>query len=179
MDFLHARGGFAFFFGLFSEFQQIFCVMMRKALCRFEKGGEKMKKTMKTVGAVLCAILVLTMSVLPLCAASVPQPDVEPMWENTSMISCILSFPNGVGNASSIVTGYPEVTCVKIDVYIYRLAGNGIWTRVTEDHSISYDRRGGIECTFIAVRNINYRADFLYTVTKDGVDEVIRRTAGF
>ncbi len=135
-----------------------------------------MKKTMKTVGAVLCAILVLTMSVLPLCAASVPQPDVEPMWENTALISCTLSFPDGIGHAGSLVTGYEDVTCIKIDVYVYRLAGNGIWTRVAEDHTVTYDFAAGIDCTFIAVRNINYRADFLYTVTMNGVDEIIRRT---
>ncbi len=135
-----------------------------------------MKKTMKTVGAVLCAILVLTMSVLPLCAASVPQPDVEPMWENIATLDADLLFYDGQGNASGFVSTQNQGCEINIDVYVYRLAGNGIWTYVAEGHSNQNEVVGYVNCSFIAVSGIRYRANFIFTVTQNGFDEIVKRT---
>ncbi len=135
-----------------------------------------MKKNLKALVTVVCLALSLVMSVTYVSAAQIEDPTVEPMWDNTRRIDASLSFLDGIGYADSIVLGDAGTTSIKTDVYVYRGVGS-LWFYITEMHVTKNNFISGVSCTFEADENARYRADFIFTVTKDGVDEVITRTS--
>lgn len=132
-----------------------------------------MKMRFKIMSAALAVLTMLMCATLPIQAAVV-KPDVEPMWDNTSSINISLGFPD-YGYAEATVIGNAGVSLIIIDVYVYRQSGDS-WIYVAEKHSSSTNRTGIVSCQFLALPNTYYRADYMFTVTKNGIDEVIDKT---
>ncbi len=132
-----------------------------------------MKMRFKILATVL-AVLTLLMCVTVPIQAAVVKPDVEPMWTNTDIITLNLTFPD-YGYAEATVIGKSNVTKIEIDVYVYRQSGTS-WIYVAEEHSSVNKEIGIISCQFTAISNVYYRADYTFTVTKGGVEEVIEKT---
>ena len=132
-----------------------------------------MKLRFKMLAAVMAALTMLLCMAVPIQAAVV-KPDVEPNWENTSSMTLTLSFPDD-GYADATISGKIGVTQIIIDICVYRQSGT-YWIRVGEAHTTIYGVAGGLSCQFNSIKRAYYRADYTFTVTKNGVDEVISKT---
>ena len=124
----------------------------------------------KIMSAALAVLTMLMCATLPIQAAVV-KPDVEPNWENTSLINTTFSFPDSA-YAEATIIGDPGVTLIIVDIYVYRLSGAS-WVYVAGSHTTIYGEAGGASCQFTPIKGTYYRADFMFTVTKNGYDEII------
>lgn len=137
-----------------------------------EKGGKKMKK------AGICMLLVvmlLATAVVPTYAALPEDNTVTPLWTNTNSISTAVLFEDGIGYAeSSVIAKYSPKTFY-ISTYVYIKSGSN-WVYVTEKHETKTGMSIGTSCSFNAVYGADYKFDYVFTVSGNGVDEVIERT---
>lgn len=125
----------------------------------------------------LILTLVTILSIVP-CTVSAATVDdtVAPMWQNTGAISCKIGFPDdGYGYAEAYVMGHPTVTQIHGDVYVYKQVGSS-WVYVSEEHKTVESCSLILSCKFDPVDGAYYRADYTFTVTKNGIDEVITQT---
>lgn len=131
-----------------------------------------MKKAISAV--VLLVLLIFTLNVT--AAAAIP-PSVEPLWENTSVVTGTMAFPEeGTGIAEMRVIGKLNVSKIEGSVVIYQVIGDTL-IYITEDHKTSTIRSCGLETPFPAEHGAEYRADFKFVVYNTaGVGEVIERT---
>ncbi len=134
-----------------------------------------MKKNLKAIVSVMCVTLSLVMLLLPVGALGGDQT-LQPMWDNTQTVQVEIGFEGYTGYAESAVRGKFGVSSIKTDVYVYRQSGSS-WIYVTEAHETESKIVAGISCPFSASVGTTYRADYTFTITKNGVDEVITRTA--
>lgn len=126
--------------------------------------------------------IVLAMSVILLFSAiatpvSAAQPNDEiaqPYWTNTSIISADIVFLDGVGYAEGCVTGKFGSTNTYVDVVVYRQSGDD-WIYVTEKHVSADYMSLGVSCEFTPTVGTYYKAEFTFTVIKNGTGEVIPR----
>ena len=125
------------------------------------------------MSAALAVLTMLMCATLPIQAAVV-KPDVEPNWENTTSLHITLSFPD-YGYAETSIVGKSGVTLIIIDIYVYMLTG-ATWTYVAGNHTTIYGRSGVASCQFTPIPNTYYRADYMFTVTRNGMDEIIDKS---
>ena len=131
---------------------------------------------MKKVVIVLMSLVLLCTAVAVPVGAAMPEDNiVQPMWTNTTSIDCTVAAVDGVGYAECVTIAQFGATSIKTDIYVY-VAVNNRWTYLTETHDIKYKKLSGVSCPFSVSAGCDYRADYTFTVTKDGVDEVITRT---
>ncbi len=130
-----------------------------------------MKSTIKVMAFIITLVTVLTAIPVSVAAAKV-ENEIMPLWDNMSSNTISLAFVDGRGIAEATTVGRVGTTRIQIDVYVYRQVGSD-WTYVTEDHEDVNRRSWGITCEFIPIANAYYRADFTFTITKNGVDEVV------
>ena len=134
-----------------------------------------MKKTILTLLALV--MLLASVTVIPANAA-VPDPGeiVAPMWDNTAMINIAMSFfEDGNGYAEGTVTGKSGVTSIVTDIVVYKKVGT-YWIKIAENQTVTNGRSSGFYCQFPATPGVTYKALYVITVTKNGVDEVITKT---
>ena len=124
----------------------------------------------------MSVILLSCAIVIPVNAALPPENTLQPLWDNTALVDCTVAAVDGVGYAECIVKSMPGSSSIKTDIYVYE-AINNVWIYQTEVHDIKYTRVAGVSCPFSVTVGCHYRADYTFTVTKNGVDEVITRTA--
>lgn len=132
-----------------------------------------MKIRRKMLAMILAVLTLLVYMTMPIQAAVV-EPDVTPMWLNTATITLTLGFPDD-GYAEATIVGNTGVTKIIIDVYVYRQIGSS-WALVGEEHKTINGSYGVISCRFNSIKRAYYRADYIFTVTKDNIDEVITET---
>ena len=134
-----------------------------------------MKKSMKCLSLVLALVtIILAMSVTT--SAANHEPEITPLWDNTAIIICNVLFPdNNHGYAEANIMGHVTATHIEADVYVYRQEGSR-WVYVTEKHAEIDDCTLTISCEFVPTNGTYYRADYTFTVTKNGVDETITKT---
>lgn len=130
------------------------------------------KRVFSIVMAIITTMLFCALSI----QAAMPDDTVSPLWNNTTAISTALIFSDdGYGYAEAIVSGHPGTEKIVIDVYVYRQSGNS-WFYVAQAHNTTYSISNIISCKFTPISNTNYKAEYTFTVTLDGVDEVIYKT---
>lgn len=132
-----------------------------------------MKK--RVIISLIAVALLLSTIVVPVSAARGGNPTIQPQWDNTANIDCTISFDGDVGYAESVVKAQFGSSSIKTDIVVYKQVDSD-WIYVTELHDIKYKIVSGVSCTFNAEVGFTYRADYTFTVTKSGVDEVINRT---
>ncbi|MBE6576904.1 MAG: hypothetical protein E7653_02040 [Ruminococcaceae bacterium] len=131
---------------------------------------------MKKVVIVLMSMVLLCTTVMIPVGAAMPEDNtVQPLWINTTSIDCTVGVIDGVGYAECVSRSQAGSSSIKTDIYVY-VAIDNRWTYLTETHDIKYTRVSGVSCPFSVSVGCDYRADYTFTVTKNGVDEVITRT---
>ncbi len=138
------------------------------------KEVKKMKRCCKMLAMMMAIVTMLLCMVMPAHAAAV-EPDVTPLWTNTNQITITLSFPD-YGYADASIVGKVGVTKIVMDTYVYRQSGSS-WIYVNEAHqTFTNSMAGGLSCKFTPIKGAYYRAEYTFTVTRNGVDEVITKT---
>lgn len=126
--------------------------------------------------AVAMAVLTLLLCMAVPIQAAVVEPDVETNWENTATITLTMGFPDdGYGYAEASINGQPGVTKIVVDIYVYRQVGSS-WVLVGEKHSTTNNIGTLVSCRFNAFNRAYYKAHYIFTVTKNNVDEIISET---
>lgn len=132
---------------------------------------------MKTKAIALVLMIVTITSILP-CTVNAAAADntISPLWQNTRIIDCyILKDSNGYAYAEGTAIGQTTVNKITADVYVYKQIGS-YWVYVGEEHKTANSCVLTISYKFTPSQGSNYRADFTFVVTKNGVDETITRT---
>ena len=132
---------------------------------------------MKTKAIALVLMIVTIISILP-CTVNAAAADntISPLWQNTRIINCfILTDSNGYAYAEGTAMGQTTVNKITADVYVYKQVGS-YWVYVGEEHKTVNSCILTISYKFTPSQGSNYRADFTFVVTKNGVDETITRT---
>ncbi len=132
---------------------------------------------MKRTG--ICILLIVTLlstMVLPTFAAMPENNTVEPLWTNTSNIDFNVGFIDGVGYAESGVIAKYSPKTFNIATYVYIKSGSD-WVYVTESHHSKTGMAIITSCAFDAVLWADYKVEYVFTVSGNGVDEVIPMTA--
>lgn len=124
----------------------------------------------------LSAVLLLSATLIPIHAATDEDYGVMPCWTNTCTISVHVVFIDGVGYAEAMLVGYPTSSRVRIDVTVYKQSGSD-WEYLAEKHVDKAASLTDISCPFEIVDGGYYKADYTFTVTDNGFDEVVTRTA--
>ena len=132
-----------------------------------------MKLRFKMLAVAMAVLTMLLCMAVPIQAAVV-EPDVEPNWQNTSSMTLTMSFPDD-GYATATITGESGVTQIIIDIYVYRQSGS-YWIQVGEAHTTTHGILADLSCQFNSIKRAYYRADYTFTVTKNGVDEIINKS---
>lgn len=134
-----------------------------------------MKKLKKLLVVLLAATLML--SALPLSASAAKiENEATPWWNNAQLISCGIRFDeNGFGYADSTVRGKIGTTEITTTIYVYRVV-NGNKQYVAESHESIQSTSLFSDCQFAAVSGATYLAEYTFTITKNGVDEVITKS---
>lgn len=129
-----------------------------------------MKKTL--------SLLLVMLSLLSVFAVGVSASDIGimPLWDNTRTINCRVYVDiNGYGYAESDVMAHFSSNKIKVDVIVYEKNGSD-WEYVGEDHVTADANFCFTSYQFDISDGAIYKADFTFTVTKNGVDEVIEKT---
>ena len=129
---------------------------------------------MRKIIIVLMAVVLMSSSIMIPVGAAMPENTVQPLWDNTSGIDCTVGFSDDKGYAECIVIADYGATRIKTDIFVYKLYNNA-WWYITELHDVVYDTVSGSSCSFDATLGNTYRVDYTFTVTKNGVDEIIDR----
>ncbi len=134
-----------------------------------------MKKTILTLIAFIT--LLTSVSLIPANAAIAdPGETVMPLWDNTSTLTIAMIFEdNGYGYAEGTVVGKIGVTKIVADVTVYKQV-NSAWVQVTSNQTIINGKGGVFSCPFPAENGAYYKADYVITVTRNSVDEIITKT---
>ena len=132
---------------------------------------------MKKAGmCMLLVVMLLATAVVPTYAALPEDNTVTPRWTNTNSIDFNVVFGNGVGNAESCVMAKYSPKTFSVSTYVYVKSGSE-WVYVTEAHATRTGMAIATTCLFEAVYGADYKVDFVFTVSGNGVDEVIEMTA--
>ena len=134
---------------------------------------KKLKKIM-----LVCLSMLLTMSfvAIPAQAADVDDTVVQPRWSNMAILHLSFAFPQeGYGCAEASFAGQPGTTKIVAEVHVYKKSGL-IWRYVDEETVTVNAMNGMLSCIFTATQGTEYKAEYKFTVTKNGVDEVVEKT---
>jgi hypothetical protein len=134
---------------------------------------------MKRSIIILMSVVLLSYAIMIPASATMPEENtVQPLWQNTASIDCTLGAIDGIGYAECVSRAEFGSSSIKTDIIVYE-AVNNVWTYLTEMHDIKYKMVSGVSCPFSVREGYHYRADYTFTVTKNGVAEVVQRTLYF
>ncbi len=120
----------------------------------------------------------MLLSVLPIAANAAQKPVIEPRWTNTMGVTTSMSFDGTTGYVAVSVAGHSGVTNISGDIQLYYKNASGNWVEIPKDWDFSIDRVVfGTEVSFTGVPGREYKAVMTATVTKNGYDEPISKTA--
>lgn len=125
----------------------------------------------------IAVLLILLTSCFSVSAAAAVPLGIQPLWENTSVVTGTMTFPEeGTGIAEMRVIGKLNVNKIEGSVVVYQVIGDNL-IYITEDSKTATIRSCGLEIPFPAEHGAEYRADFKFVVYNTaGVGEVIERT---
>ncbi len=130
---------------------------------------------MKKVVLIILSLVMLVSAVAVPVSAATADNTVQPRWTNTTSVNAAIGFIDGVGYAESMVRGNIGTSSIATDIYLYKYVDDD-WEYVDELHEIQYKRIVGASLPFDAEVGEYFKAEYTFTVTKGGVDEVIIRT---
>ena len=129
-----------------------------------------MKKTL----ALVLGILTVLIFVVNTSAAS---PEViTPLWNNITYVSNDLSFNGASGITSTMVVGKSGTTKITGTLTVYVQTANG-WDVVDGDSTTSTSNLFTLDINFTGVPGEYYKSVLTVTVTINGVNESVTKTA--
>ena len=128
----------------------------------------------KIIVIAMSVILLFSAMVMPISAAQADNEIAQPYWTNTNSINAEIVFDEGIGYAEALLNGKFGSTKTYIDVIVYRQSGSD-WIYVTEKHASADSMSLGISCEFTPTIGTYYKAEYTFTVIKNGTGEVIKR----
>ena len=128
----------------------------------------------KIIVIAMSVILLFSAMVMPIDAAQAENEIAQPYWTNTNRIVADIGFIDGVGYAEASLTGKFGSTRASIDVIVYEQVGEE-WVYLTEMHVTSESMSAMISCDFPITLGTNYKAEYMFTVVKNGTGEAIAR----
>lgn len=129
---------------------------------------------MKRILVCILSVIML-LSCFPISAYAATPETVTPLWDNTNSITTVFSFDGTSGSAEANLIGRAGVTQITGTIEIYRQSGSS-WIYVTEGTKTVYSRSFLMSVPVTGIIGKYYRADFTFSVYKDGVEEVITET---
>ena len=131
---------------------------------------------MKKAGiCMLLVVMLLATAVVPTYAALPEDNTVTPLWTNTNSVNCTVLFEDCIGYAESGVMAKYSPKTFYVSTYVYIKSGSN-WVYVTEKHESKTGMACATSCQFEAVYGADYKVEYVFTVSGNGVDEVIERT---
>ena len=139
-----------------------------------------MEKTMKKTILTLIAIIMLVSSVtvIPANAAIAdPGETVEPMWDNTDLVSITMDYlDDGYGYSECLVYGKYGTSSIVVEIVVYKRVALLFWKKVAEKTEVFNDDVALASCRFSPAVGATYKSTYKITVTQNGTDEVIEKT---
>ena len=124
----------------------------------------------------LLVVMLLATAVVPTYAALPEDNTVTPLWTNTNSIDYTIVFGNNAGNAESCVVAKYSPKTFNVSTYVYVKSGSQ-WVYVTEAHETRTGMAIATSCYFSATPGEEFRVDYMFTISGNGIDEVIEMTA--
>ena len=129
----------------------------------------------KSISLILTLVMFLSMGIYT-NAATVPESDIMPLWDNISSLTNAFSFSGSIGTVDSEIYGDAGTT-VTGNLKVYRQTSSGSWSLAGYDSGSSDTRSLVLTANFSAVSGAYYKAVLTATVYKDGVGETATRTS--
>ncbi|MBR4962100.1 MAG: hypothetical protein IKY52_14480 [Clostridia bacterium] len=126
----------------------------------------------KVLTFVMVGVLMLTCSMGIYAAA--PET-IIPLWDNIYSMPMSFSFDGTNGTVSASVTGKSGVTTISGTLTIYEKTSTG-WRYVSSDSDTVEARSMTLSVSFTGVANVEYKAVFDVSVTRNGVVEPETKT---
>lgn len=131
---------------------------------------------MKKCLFMLLAVALLMSALIIPTGAALPENTVTPLWTNTSHVDRCIVFDEGMGYAEAAVIAKASPKSMVAEVYVYVQSGSD-WIYVTEARNSKTGMTIGISCPFEAVSGAYYKAEYRFTITGNGIDEIITTAA--
>ena len=128
----------------------------------------------KIIAIAMSVVLLFSAMALPVNAAQADNEIAQPYWTHTQLVDATILFLDGVGYAEAALTGKFGSTATFIDVIVYRQSGDN-WVYVTEAHTSATIPTVAISCQFTPTAGTYYKAEYTFTVHRNGTGEVVAR----
>ena len=128
----------------------------------------------KIIAIAITAILLFSAMATSVGAAQPNNEIAQPYWTNTNSVDAWIGFVDGVGYAEASLFGKFGSTAVLIDVVVYKQSEDD-WVYVTEKHVSADGMTVGISCPFDITVGTYYKAEYTFTVYRNGTGEVVVR----
>lgn len=125
----------------------------------------------------ICALILASILLLSCCVsvgAALPETNM-PLWDNIISMPMTLAFNGTNSTASATITGKSGVTCITGTLTVYEKTSTG-WVSVGSDSDTVETRSMSLSVTFAAKSNVEYKAVFNVSVTRNGLIETETRT---
>lgn len=119
----------------------------------------------------------VVMTMLIPAYAAVKDP-LTPMWDNTNTFTAYLVFSGTTGNITSTIMGKSGVSNITAEVKLYYKNSYGSWIKDSREWNYDVDQMYlTIRESFSGVPGREYKIEINATLTKNGVEEDISKTA--
>ena len=131
---------------------------------------------MKKIIAIILATCMFASFGIIANAATAPESEIMPLWDNISSLINAFSFSGSMGTVDCEIYGDAGTT-VTANVKVYRQTSTGAWSLVGYDSGSSDTRSLFLTAHFNAVSGTYYKSVLTATVYKNGVGETATRTS--
>ena len=111
---------------------------------------------MKKILSIVMAAVMLVSFGMTVNAATVPESEIMPLWDNITTITNAISFSGTTGTVSCEILG-DAGTSVTAQVKVYRQTASGAWSYVGGDSGSSTTRSLYLTVKFSAIRGSYYK----------------------
>lgn len=131
---------------------------------------------MKKIISIVMAAVMLMCYGMTVNAATVPESEIMPLWDNITTVTNSISFSGTKGTVDCEILGDAGTT-VSAQVKVYRQTASGAWSYVGGDSGSSTTRSLYLTVNFTAKSGAYYKSVLTTTVYKNGVGEDATRTS--
>lgn len=136
-----------------------------------------MKKRVVTL--LITCIMLIVSTMMPMHGAVPVDPDpIVPMWDNTNTFVAYLTFSGTTGDITSTIVGKSGVSNITAEVLLYYKNASGSWVKDSREWDYDVDQMYlTITESFTGVPGREYKIEINATLTKNGVEEDVSKTA--
>ena len=130
----------------------------------------------KRIISILLSIMLVISGIQSTVIAAVPTPDVDPLWDNTNVISPVLGFDGTTGIYSAVISAKSGTTNISavLTLHYENPEYAGSWIEIPTDWSFSSNSRTlAFDVEFDAPKGLTYMVQMDLEVTRNGTVEEI------